>query len=487
MPQLLKIITEISQAINKAGGRVFLAGGCVRDIVLKQKPADYDLEVYFLRPGGLKKILNKFSRVSEVGKAFGIFKLITKHGEIDVALPRRDSKVRSGHRGFKIKTDPNLDFKQAASRRDFTINSMLLDPLTGKIIDPLGGLGDLRKKILRVASSRTFAEDPLRVLRAMQLVGRFALNVEPKSKKIIKKIAPSLNELSGERIWLEWRKLLLKSDQPSFGLQAALELDILKTLAPQFIKLSRTPQNPEWHAEGNVWTHTKKAADNAADLARREKLSDKDRLILLLSACCHDLGKGLVTRKIDGRWRSIGHAKAGEGLVKNFLTSINVPKSLRQPVLGLAIYHMKPLNSALKKEDFSDGWVRNLAGDLAKYKTNIYLLGLQATADVTASASPKNGQIVWPKSFPQAQKILKRAESLGVAFGPPPPIISGLELIKLGFKQGRNIGQAIKAAGSLRDKGLSKKEILKLIGKITNQRSEKSAILELEKQLAHNN
>ena len=467
------LIKKIAVRFKKLGGRALLVGGCVRDILLKIEPRDYDLEVYNLPLRKLKNALKTFGQIKEVGKSFGVLKLIYKGAEIDLSLPRKDSKKGAGHRGFKITTDPGMSFEEALRRRDFTINSILLDPLTKETIDPFGGARDLKNKILRVTDSKKFAEDPLRALRAMQLVGRFDLKIDPRSKKVIQNTVPAIAELSKDRIWQEWHKLFLKAEKPSLGLQAALDLGIIDRFYPQFATLKKTKQNPVWHPEGDVWEHTKMAVNNAAQISRREKLDIERFLVIVLTALCHDLGKGLVTRKINGVWRSLGHSKAGVEPGKKFLNDIGAPRKLHKKIIGLVKMHMKPRGYFMKNALNGEA-VKTLARELSKYDLIIQDLALLVEANLKAKGFT-TGQSQDLTAI--AGRLKKIAQRLNLYKSEPVNIISGRDLLLLGLKPGKLMGEIIDLANALYDRGVPKPKILKTIS--NGRKNEKDIILTL--------
>jgi len=207
-----KKIIDLATRIRDVGGRAVLVGGCVRDQLMGFEAKDWDLEVYGVEPSKLPEIIAKFGEVKLVGEAFAVYKLA---GEIDVSIPRRERKTGKGHRGFVIKGDPAMSFEDACSRRDFTINAILKDPLTGEIVDPFGGRGDIERRILRAVSRETFAEDSLRVLRAAQFAARFEFDIDAETVDVCKQI--DVTDLPKERIWGELEKLLLRAARPSLG------------------------------------------------------------------------------------------------------------------------------------------------------------------------------------------------------------------------------------------------------------------------------
>jgi len=205
-----------------------IVGGYVRDALLRKECQDIDIELYNIDSlEYVEKILEAFGSVNSVGKSFGICKLKYRDLELDFSLPRTDSKIASGHQGFQIKVDSTLNFTQASSRRDFTINAMGYDIETKKLLDPFHGRDDLEKKILRAVDFKKFDEDPLRVLRAIMFSSRFELKVANslfvKCKSMMQ--ANVLQELPQERIFQEIKKILLQSKQPSKGFLLLKHLD----------------------------------------------------------------------------------------------------------------------------------------------------------------------------------------------------------------------------------------------------------------------
>jgi len=241
-----EVVIALARAVHAAGGRALVVGGCVRDELLGRTPKDYDVEVYGLDGAVLRGLLESFGRVDTVGESFTVYKV----AGLDVSLPRRESKTGRGHKGFTVEGDPHLSIEDAARRRDFTINAIARDPLTGAILDPFDGRDDLHARRLRVVDARRFGDDSLRVLRALQFAARFDLTVDDDTKALLRGIA--LDDLPAERIWGEVEKLLLQAPRPSVGLALALELGVVDNLWPELRPLVGCPQEPEWHPEGDV-------------------------------------------------------------------------------------------------------------------------------------------------------------------------------------------------------------------------------------------
>ncbi|MEO7423736.1 MAG: hypothetical protein ABI036_01025 [Fibrobacteria bacterium] len=211
---LPKRLLEIASEINLAGGAIYVVGGWVRDLLLQAPSHDYDLEVYGLDMEKLFNILVRHAKPNLVGKSFGIITMRIDGLNFDFAFPRTESKVGPGHKGFLVTPDPFLSFEAASSRRDFTINSMGIKIPEMELIDRHNGLRDLRAKLLRHVSD-SFSEDPLRVLRAVQFAARFEFEIAPETQELCRRLP--LGELPMERLFGEFKKLLLKAKRPSLA------------------------------------------------------------------------------------------------------------------------------------------------------------------------------------------------------------------------------------------------------------------------------
>lgn len=442
----IELALKVCETVKQNGGLALVVGGYTRDTALNKfgynlKSKDIDLEVYGIEHDALRAMLEKLGKVNIVGDKFQVFKLET----LDVSIPRRDSKTGSGHKGFEVSGDPNMTVKEAAQRRDFTINALAMDPLTGEILDFYGGINDIKTKTLRATDEKLFGDDPLRVLRAGQFAGRFGFSIDPKTVEICRSL--DLKELSKERIGEEWLKLLEKSDKPSVGLEAMLELGVLDKLHPELKALVGIPQNPEYHPEGDVWVHTGLVVDAAVQIAKENNLSEEEKLVLLLSALCHDLGKPITTKiEEDGKITSYGHEEEGVPLSEKFLKSLNINQEVIKKVLLLVGDHM-----FVHHKDVVDSSVRRLARRL--YPATIRELALLATADVRGSTRLQVGE-----EYPRAEALVKKAEELAVKDSKPGPLIQGRDLLEIGFKPGVNVGKTLKEI-----------EELQLDGKILNQ------------------
>ena len=429
-----KVIT-LAQAVRDAGGRALLVGGCVRDLLLKIQPKDWDLEVYGIEPAKLRALLDQFGPVNVVGEAFTVYKL---GPDLDVSLPRRERKSGRGHRAFVIEGDPSMTFADAARRRDFTVNAILQDPLTNEIIDPFHGQKDLDSKILRAVSLDTFPEDSLRVLRAAQLAARFEFDIQPETVALCRGI--DLGDLPAERIWGEIEKLLLRASRPFIGLQWLRELGVIKQLFPELEALIDVPQDKEWHPEGDVFVHTQLVSDRARELI--DDLPYAKQVTVMLAAVAHDFGKPATTEFLDDRWRSRGHEEAGVASTESFLARLNIHTldgyDVRAQVIALVRDHLKPGEFFKKQDEVGDGAFRRLAR-----KCELDLLYRVAKADSLGRNADWVPREKWYDSAAQ-EWFIERARELEVEQQPPAPILLGRHLLELGLTPGPQIGEITK-------------------------------------------
>lgn len=418
---------QLSEAVRGAGGRALCVGGFVRDRILGRRSKDLDIEVFGIPQDALFALLRSLGRTEPVGQAFPVYKF----GEIDVALPRRESKTGRGHKSFTVEGDHTMSFEDAARRRDFTINAIAWDPLTDEYLDPFDGRADLDHRLLRVVDRRTFADDSLRVLRAVQFAARFELSVDPETARICSAIA--LDDLPAERIWGEFEKLLLIAERPSRGFALARELGVIRQILPEMAPLYDCPQDPEWHPEGSVWIHTLMVIDQARRLNRD---LDRPRLAaVMLGAVCHDLGKPATTQTIDGRIKSPNHEAMGVGPATRVLDRLNINSidgfDVRKQVLGIVAEHLRPMAFFKARHTITDGAFRRLA-----QKVDLELLVRFSRADCTGrTGSFDCSGIEW---------FFEHAKSLGVEHKPPAPLLLGRHLIELGVKPGPNMGEILK-------------------------------------------
>jgi tRNA nucleotidyltransferase (CCA-adding enzyme) len=425
-------VLRLAETVRAEGGRALLVGGCVRDELMGIEPKDWDVEIYGIEPAKLRELLDSLGPVNVVGEAFTVYKL---GADLDVSLPRRERKTGAGHRAFFIEGDPEMSFDEAASRRDFTINAIMRDPLTGEIIDPFRGRDDLKDKVLRAVQPKSFREDSLRVLRAAQFAARFDFRVASETISLCRQI--DLSDLPGERIWGEMEKLLLRAESPALGLDWLRRLGVLEQLFPEINALIDVPQDPEWHPEGDVFTHTRLVCNQARELI--EDLSYAKRVTVMLAALAHDFGKPATTQFIDGRLRSRGHEEAGVEPTLSFLDRLNIHTldgyDVRAQVVALVRDHLKPGEYFKKRAEVGDGAFRRLAR-----KCELDLLYRVAKADSLGRNADWVPRENWYGAEAQ-EWFIDRARELEVASKAPAPLLLGRHLLEMGLAPGRRIGE----------------------------------------------
>lgn len=429
-PDLLAAVLEIARRVRAAGGRALMVGGSVRDLLLGVPGVkDVDMEAFGIAPEALRRTVGAAYPFDECGVSFGVLKI--KRLDIDVALPRREEKRGIGHRGFDIFADPTMSVKDAAARRDFTVNAMYYDPLEERFEDPYGGVADLRDRVLRHVSPR-FVEDPLRVLRGMQFVARFDLTAAPETIAICRTV--SIENLPPERLIEEWAKLLTK------GRAIAKGLNFLRAVGwtryfPELHALIGCEQDPHWHPEGDVWNHTLLALDAFA----QDRCGDPDEdLVVGLAVLCHDFGKPATTvwDPVKERIRSLGHDEEGVGPTQTFLRRLTNEERLLREVPPLVQCHMRPF--AMWKAKAGDAAIRRLALKVGRIDR---LLRVAAADDrgrvfVPGMDAADGADLRW---------LGEQAERLRIAAGVPRPILMGRHLIGMGFKPSKDFKSMLDA------------------------------------------
>ena len=435
---LPKPLLPVLSALRAAGGRPRVVGGGVRDWLLGLEPKDFDLEVHGLDYEALGRALAPFGPTDLVGRSFGVMKLRLDGTEYDFSLPRRESKTGSGHRGFAVAPDPTLSEAEAAARRDFTINAIAYDPLEDRLLDFHGGKADLEKRVLR-HTGPGFSEDPLRVLRAFQLAARFDLTLAPETAALCRAISDSYAELPVERVWGEWAKWAAKSVKPSRGLVVLKETGWLRHF-PEIAALDGLPQEPEWHPEGDVFTHTSHCLDALVGLATWRDSAEPERRILSLAVLGHDFGKATTTKQAERRgklrWVSPEHEAAGGPLVEAFLQRIGAPLELTAHVRPLVMNHLLHHHGAA---EYRDTTVRRLARKL-----------IPATIDqlIAVMLADHLGRppLIPRETVVRIEHLRNAAQRLALEHDAPRPILLGRHLIALGLRPGPQFTPALEAA-----------------------------------------
>ena len=436
----LKTARILADKIAENGGRAYYVGGFVRDKLQGIENKDLDIEVHGVAPDRLEEILSSLGGYISAGKSFGVYKLA--HHSIDIALPRKETLTGKGHRDFKIDVDPFIGTEKAAMRRDFTVNALMQDVLTGEIIDHFGGQKDLKQGILRHINDNSFGEDSLRVLRGAQFAARFDFIIAPETIELCKKI--DLKNLSSERIFDELRKALLKAEKPSIFFERLREMNHLSQWFPEVEKLIGVPQHSIHHKEGDVWTHTMMVLDEAAKV--RDKADEP--LYFMISALVHDFGKITCTEFIKGDYHAYSHETEGIPLVREFLHRITNENALSSYVLNMTKLHMKPYTLVA---DISSLKATNKMFDSAKSPNDLILLAL---CDGMGKVPAKDSTV--------ANKFLReRLEIYNECMSHP--YVTGQDLIEAGIKPGEEFTELLRYAHKLRLAGVNKKDALKQV------------------------
>lgn len=373
-----------------------------------------------------------------MGESFGVLKMRLGGLDLDVSVPRRESKTGRGHRGFMVEHDPAMTITEAAKRRDLTINTMAMDPQTGEVYDPFNGLEDLDSGVIRATDAETFVEDPLRVLRAAQFAARFGFQVDDDTVELARSIREELRELPPERVGAEWEKLMLRSDKPSIGLDVLERTGALEVLHPEMAAQRGVPQDPRWHPEGDVWTHVKMVVDAAVEAAKQAP--PESRRVVMYAALLHDIAKPETTEtQPDGSITSRGHEDAGGPVARRIAREqLGLPKDEAERVAKLVEEHLAPKLLYKDREKIGKNTVKRLAKRLHP-----------ATIEELVAVSRADG---WGRTTPDALArrsdpedwLLEEAREQKVEAEPPKPILMGRHLIEHGWRPGPDMGEALR-------------------------------------------
>lgn len=437
-------LERIVRDISRANAKSYLVGGAVIDILQARELKDWDVEVYRLSYQQLEELLSKHGRPNLVGKSFGIIKIKVDGIEYDFSIPRKENKAGVGHKDFQIQLVPEMTPKEAAQRRDLTINSMFFDLQNYQLHDPYNGTADLERGILRHTSEQ-FSEDPLRVLRIMQLLPRKGKTVAPETLLLCQRMADEYPTIASERVFEEWNKLLLKADKPSIGLHFLVECGWIKWY-PELDILRDIPQNPKHHPEGNVWAHSFMVVDNAAALVKN--LPDEWQKAFMYGALLHDVGKAKAT---SDDLTAYGHEELGVPIAADFMERLTQERKLIAKVQNIVKYHMRPGN--LIRGNARDSAWRRLHNAVP-----LNIAGYISQADYSATAGRTQQDI-----DPASEKATKLYEQFGAE--PIRPILHGRDFIALGYEKGHRLGELLRQAYELQiEEGITdRNELIKRV------------------------
>ena len=434
----LEMAKRIAEAVSEKGGCAYFVGGYVRDLIRDDPGKDIDIEIHGIAPNVLKEILASLGQRLEIGESFGIFGL--KGYSLDIAMPRTETNRGKGHRDFDVFVEPHIGTLKAAKRRDFTVNAMMQNVLTGEIIDHFDGIKDLENGIIRHIDPETFIEDPLRVLRGAQFAARFNFEIAPETVELCRTM--DISTLARERIMGELEKALLKAEKPSLFFEHMRRMDQLSVWFPELEALIGVEQNPKHHSEGDVWVHTMMVLDEAAKI----KHYASDKVGFMLSAITHDFGKAICTEIIKGEIHSYEHETKGLPIIKAFMERLTNEHKLIKYVLNLSEHHMKPNTLAA-----TGASIKSTNKMFDKSVDPPALLCL-AIADGLGKTAPRE-YISYDEFFRERLKIYREYMSR--------PYVTGQDLIDAGIKPSKSFSDYLDYAHKLRLAGIEKESALR--------------------------
>lgn len=436
----IQMARRVAEAVAACGGRTFYVGGFVRDRLLGHENKDVDIEVHGVTPAHLEQILGTLGECLKMGASFGVFGL--RHYSIDIAMPRRENATGRGHKDFEVFVDPFLGVEKAAQRRDFTMNALMEDVLTGEVIDSFGGVSDLRAGVIRHVNDESFAEDPLRVLRAAQFAARFEMTLAPETIALCRTMA--VGELSRERVMGELRKALMKAQRPSLFFEALREMNQLCGWFPELAALIGVEQDPVHHPEGDAWSHTMRVIDEAAPLRAQAESPDG----FMFSALCHDLGKATASECIEGRIHAYGHEQAGVPLAEALVRRLTDESRLCVYVKNMVALHMRP-----------NMLVAQHAGEKAYMK--LFDQAISAPDLLLLAKADHQGRTVYPP-YEGYEEVL-RAQLARYRVRMAAPCVRGADLTAAGLTPGPAFKTALDLAHRLQLAGVRKEDALKQV------------------------
>ncbi len=441
--------------------RALIVGGFVRDALLGLHPKDLDIEVYGMKQDDLLELLERtfHCSINLVGESYGVIKVpLAKGLDLDVSVPRTDSIPSGADNAPPVSKNPWMTVREAARRRDFTMNTLAADPLTGEIIDSFGAIDDLNDRLLRVTDRERFQDDALRVYRGVQFAARMDLEVEGETFHLMREMVErgDLKTQSAERRLEEWKKLLLKAKHPSIGLNLMRELGMTERHYPQLHALIGVPQDPEWHPEGDVWIHTLMVVDAAAQIIRREAgtLSKDEQLAVMMGAVCHDFGKPETTKEEGGHIRSRGHEEKGVEPTKAFLKGLRAPHALTDAAAVIAGQHLKPgvFYRAYQAGALNEKQYRNVLRKLVRGLGTVSWRVLLAASEADFRGRDLPGVATDP--YLPGELFARTVEAHQLDHEAKKPLLQGRDLKEIfRIEQGRQMGDIIKYVERMRDEG----------------------------------
>jgi len=398
----------IVRRLTEAGRQALLAGGCVRDMLLGIQPKDYDVATD-AKPEEIEKL---FTKTLSVGKQFGVTVVVLDGRSYEVATFRSESGYTDGrHPGRVSFCGP----KEDALRRDFTINGMFWDPSNERIIDFVGGQKDLQKGLVRAIGkpAERFQEDHLRIIRAVRFAARFQFKIEEKTRQAIQSLAHLTTAVAAERLQQELRAILTDKN-PALALRIMDELGILERILPELEQCKGCEQPENYHPEGDVFVHT---------ILTVEKLGEYPEFVLALAALLHDIGKPEASRRSKPK-SFPEHAAIGEHMAAAICKRLRLPKDETDRIRWLVKRHLyfkdaKKMKDSTLKKLFAEPGFDQLS--------ELY------RADALAS---------WG-NLEDYNYVMQRRRCMPAEEIKPPPLITGRDLIDMGYTPGPTFGQIL--------------------------------------------
>lgn len=442
-----EIAKKIAKKVNLYGGRAYFVGGYVRDeyrlsigqIAKMNEDIDIDIEIHGIEKNILESILSQFGDVMEIGKSFGIYTI--RKLNLDIALPRIEIKSGQKHTDFDIEIDPFIGTYRAARRRDFTINSIMKDIITGEYIDHFNGISDIENRMIRYINKEKFQEDALRVLRACQFAARFEYKIDKKTIELCKEI--NISSLSKERIYTEVNKGLF-ADKPSIFFKYLDEMNHLDYWFKELYDLKKVEQDEKFHAEGSVYNHTLMVIDEGAKLL--DKVNYKKEFLYAL--LCHDFGKFTATSIENGKIHSYKHEEEGIPLAKRFIRRLTEENFLLKYVANMILLHMKPNMYARDKSKI-------------KATNRLFFDSIDNNDLILLSIADDRGRISLVPKENTEDFLYERLEIFREYMSRD--FVEGKDLIENGIKSGPIFRKLLELRDKHRIAGVSKKNSLKQI------------------------
>ncbi len=398
--ELFQAAVAVVRRLRERGHEAYFAGGCVRDRLLGRPVADYDVAT-----GALPDhVLALFPRTVEIGKSFGVVTVLQGPHQVQVATFRSDHSYLDGRRPEGVTFS---DLRTDVERRDFTINGMMWDPLEDRIVDLVGGREDLSRRIVRAIGDpeRRFSEDKLRILRAVRFATVLEFDIDPETAEAIARHASDILQVSWERIAQELKKILV-APRRAEGLERMRALGLLRPILPECEAMVGVPQPPEFHPEGDVWTHTLVALRSL----------DSPSFVVALAVLLHDIGKPRTLEFAD-RIRFHGHDKLGARMAEEISDRLRLSCEEKEAVAWLVLRHLVFLNADQMRESTLKRLFR---------EPHIEELFQVIRADTL-------GSLAQPVAVERMRALRDRYAAEGLR---PAPLLRGTDLIAMGYAPG---------------------------------------------------